>query len=81
MKHDQWQQDMKDGIVAAHLSKKITVTEGGRLRQSVTATVDPDRMKDDTIFRTNGKCGMNKAERINGISESFHRLNHGWDGG
>ena len=81
LSHDQWREDMMGGIVAAHLSKKITLIEGGRLRTSVKSEVDPDRMKDDTLFRTDGVCGMNKAERINGIAESFHTLNGGRDGG
>lgn len=81
MKHDQWKDDMMGGIVAAHLSKKINVLEGGRLRASVKSDIDTERAKDDTIFRTNGAIGANKAERINGIAESFAKLNCGRDGG
>ncbi len=81
LKHDQWREDLFSGIVAAHLSRKITLTEAGRLRASVKSDIDTDRAKDDTLFRTNGVCGVNKAERINGISESFHQLNMGLDGG
>lgn len=81
MNHDQWKEDMMAGATAAHLSRTIDMTEGGRLRKSVNASADPERMKDDTIFRTNGACGKNKAERINGLAESFHHLNGGRDGG
>ena len=79
--HDQWREDIFGGIAAAHLSMKITLTEAGRLRASVKSDIDIDHAKDDTIFRTNGVCGAGKAERINGISESFHQLNMGLDGG
>lgn len=81
LSHDQWKDDMMGGIVAAHLSKEINVLEGGRLRASVKSDTDPDRMKDDTAFRTGGVVGANKAERINGIAESFHQLNCGRNGG
>ena len=106
MNHDQWKEDMHDGVDAAHKNHEkemlmlsidtpgigktymgaapfvpLTVTEMTRLHKSINATSDPDRMKDDTIFRTNGVCGVNKAERINGISESVHQLNMGLDGG
>jgi hypothetical protein len=75
---------MHDGVDLAHKSAiagRLTVTEATRLHKSINAYGDPDRMKDDTIFRTDRKCGANNAERINGIAESFHQLNGGRDGG
>ncbi len=84
MNHDQYLADMHDGVDLAHKTlspTSLTVTEATRLHKSINATPDPDRLKDDTIFRTNGVVGVNNAQRINGISESFHQLNHGLDGG
>ena len=90
LKHDQYLADMHDGVTAVHIRLQagkncgptaITDTEAARLHKSINATLDPDRMKDDTIFRTNGVCGAGKTGRINGISKSFHQLNMGLDGG
>ncbi len=84
MNHDQWKKDMHDGVDAAHKTLSptaITIAEATRLHKSAIAISNPDRMKDDTLFRTNGVCGGGKAKRINGISESFHQLNIGLNGG
>ncbi len=84
MNHDYWKEVLHDGVDAAHKTlspTSLTATETTQLHKSINATSDPERMKDDTIFRTNGVCGVNKAERINGISEAFHQLNMGLDGG
>jgi hypothetical protein len=84
MKHDQYLEDLHDGVDMAHKNRgptSITVTEATRLHKSINATTDPERMKDDTIFRTNGACGANDAQRINGIADSFEALNCGRDGG
>ena len=84
IKHDQWKDDLHDGIDLAHKNygpTSITVTEATRLHKSINTDIDPDRLKDDTIFRTDGACGENKAERINGVAEAFHQLNCGRDGG
>lgn len=86
MKHDQYLKDMHDAVDAAAISavaeEQAQVTlDKSRLHKSINAAGDPERMKDDTIFRTNGRCGASAPERINGIAESFHRLNGGRDGG
>ena len=84
MKHDQWKEDLHDGVDAASqwpTREALTMTEATQLHKSINATSDPDRMKDDTVFRTNGIVGMNNMERINGIAEAFHQLNMGLDGG
>jgi hypothetical protein len=84
MNHDQWKTDLHDGVDMAHKTLSptaVTITEATRLHKSIDATPDPERMKDDTLFRTDGVCGANKAERINGIAESFAALNGGRDGG
>lgn len=84
MKHDEYKNVMHDGVDLAHNTlspTSITVTEATRLHKSINTTSDSERMKDDTIFRTNGVVGANKAERINGIAESFAKLNCGREGG
>lgn len=84
MNHDQWKEDMHDGVVAAErlpFPIGFSMIEARALHKSIDAPIDPERMKDDTIFRTNGVCGVNKTERINGIAESFATLNQGRDGG
>ena len=76
LSHNQYLSDMHDGVGAAHKTLSpisLTATEATRLHKSINATSDPERMKDDTIFRTNGAIGANNAQRINGISESFHQ--------
>ena len=84
MKPDQYLADMHDGVDAAHKAQSptsVTVTEATRLHKSINAPVDPERLKDDTIFRTDGKCGASKPERVARLRLEFSRLNQGKDGG
>jgi len=81
MKHDQYKTDMMDAVTAVYKARGLTTLGAGGLRASILAPRDPDRMKDDTIFRTNGKCGASTLERAVGLSEAFDRLNCGRDGG
>lgn len=78
--HDQWREDMYDGV-DLWVRDGLRAGDDHRLHKSINATSDPERMKDDTIFRTGGVIGRNNAERINGIAESFHQLNRGRDSG
>lgn len=81
MKYDQYKNVMHDGVDAAYKGRAINFLNCDQLHKSINATTDPERLKDDTLFRTGGVIGRNKAERINGIAESFHQLNRGRDGG
>lgn len=85
MNDDQYKKDMHDAVDAAHKNswaqQPVTVTEVSQLHKSIDAPVDPERMKDDTIFRTGGECGTNKSERMGILNWGFHQLNQGQDGG
>jgi len=62
MNHDQWKTDMMDAVTAVYKARGLTTFGAGQLRASVLAPRDPDRMKDDTIFRTNGKAGGEQVD-------------------
>ncbi len=53
---DLWTSVMQDGIINAHLTKKITLQEAGRLRKSLDIPIDELRMFVDTQRRL-GRMG------------------------
>jgi len=60
MKHDQWKTDMMDAVTAVYKARELTTFGAGQLRASILALIDPDRMKADTVLRTNGGLVMNR---------------------
>ena len=80
----QYREDMFDGIVATHLSRKITAAEGGKLRLSVKAPIDEANMNADTWARTHGACptlGRPVPGEFAKLTVVFRVLNQGRDGG
>ena len=77
----QWKQDCFDGITAAFRSGQFgsgqesnALSQAGNLRLSAKAPIDEVKMRHDTVFRTNGRCGAPKPEKIARLGLALSRL-------
>lgn len=76
MIHDeQWQKDMRDGVLAACQTNLCAV---GLLNISIKEPIDHQRMNADTCHRTDGKCPTQRGylqRQFTALVEVFERVN------
>ena len=70
MKDNQWRIDMNDGVDAAF--KTLTTTHSGRCKliDSITDPIDEERMRANTVLRTNGRVDGQPVERTSGYEHT-----------